>query len=281
MTPIKTLMSRQTKFILKFKGGLQMLVRLNKSIEEKTSFIQTYEGRQVRTVKVLTNDDVKPTSLEDIEQVVPWGDVESSYVYRNEEGEEKIIDIDKTVIQNLFPKSDTMKVISIIDSTEISPRMYSGDHYHLSIQEDSKTKSTAKIDRQGYGLIYHVLGEYDKMLLVSFMSANREKFAVIYKENTILMCSILLHETYQREAPIVVFEKIKAPEAPSKKLIDVFGGELDKKELNDRFEDQMIEYLTQLKEEVQDTTTGKKPKPKPRVNVKHDPDNFLDILASL
>ena len=90
-------MSRQTKFTLKFpKGGLTVKVTIAKSSEGKTTLRQTYidakgENRQVRTVKVLAKDDVKPSSVEDIEQVVPWNQVQSSFPYHDEDTDQEVL----------------------------------------------------------------------------------------------------------------------------------------------------------------------------------------------
>ena len=222
-------MSRQTKFNLKFpKGGLCIKISLQKAYEEKTGFKQTYvdskgENRQVRTVKALVKDDNVPKQLDELELVIPWSDVQTSFPYRDEDGRERLLPIDDTVKGKLFTKSDVMAIVGFLDFRTITPRMYDGNHYFLKIQADSKTKSTSKTDRQGYSLLHYILSACDKVIIVKFVSGDREKFAAIYSEEQCMMMSTIVHTTYNREAPEVALEPVLEGKKYAEKLIKTFG----------------------------------------------------------
>lgn len=249
----RIIMSRQTKYDLIFPkaGAIKCLISLGKSFEPVTPFCQGIEGRPVRTVKVLAVDDTKPLSIEDIERVVPWSDVESYYNYRDESGEYKMLPIDKTVIKSLFKNSSTMKVEATIDSSAISPHMYDGSHYYVNVQVESKTKAVHAPSQKLYTVIYQYLFTSHKMLLVKFISNNREKHAVIYSDPSSngLRMSILIHSTYQRPRTSAMMVAIPDAAKYGEKLL---GGSLEVRELtsemiSDEYEERLKSYIEECK----------------------------------
>ena len=279
-------MSRQTKFTLKFpKGGLSLKVSLQKAYEAKTSFRQTFVdadgvNRTVRTIKVLVQEDNKPKSLEELDQIVPWGQVEKSYPYRDEDGRERLLPIDTKVTGKLYSKSDVMSIVGFLDASSVSPRMYDGNHYFLKIQADSKTKETHRVDRQAYTLIHYIISEYNKLILVKFVSGDREKFAIIYREGGGLMLSTVLHETYQREAPETEREKLTDAKKYAEKLIATFSIRgLDPAELQDNYELMLQNYIEEERERIRSgVRTKARPKPKSPVTLEED---FFAQIESL
>jgi non-homologous end joining protein Ku len=280
-------MSRQTKFDLTFpQGGLSVKVGISKSSDAKTGLRQTYEdeagdNRQVRTAKVLTIDDVKPQSLEDIEKVIPWNAVQSSFPYRDEEdGQERLLKLDDKAQCQLFKKSNRMNVVGILDQTAVTPNMYSGDHYFLTIQVDSKSKKAEKIDQQGYSLIFYILAECEKVVLVKFVSGDREKFGVIYRVGDGLMLSVLIHSNYQREAPEV--ERLPMPKvmakAHSEKMLAMFAlRRLDADTMMDKYEDSLKAYIEDLKVIAKGGKIKAKTKFKSKSPVSYDLDFFSQL----
>lgn len=263
-------MSRQTNFDLKAPaGGLTVKIVLQKTTDECMSFTQTYpdeetgQPRQVRTAKVLAINDVTPRSLEDVERVIPWNSVQKSHSYRDADGVPQLMCVEEALKGKVFTKSSVMAIVGILDASQIRPRMYDGSHYFLNVQSDSKTKSAAKIDRQGYGLYYYLCRNYEKVIFVKFISGEREKFAVIYADDECLMLSILIHETYQRAPPEVTMEPVASEasgNAAAEKLIKIFSlPELDPDMLQDSYElwiKQYLEEMRELQQEAAEDTSG-------------------------
>lgn len=267
-------MSRQTKYTIIFTkdglviGGLSVKINLKKSFEAKTGLRQTYvengENRPVRTVKVLAKEDVKPKELEDVEKVIAWNAVQSSAEYRDTEtGEVKLLPLDDMTRCKMFKKSENMKALGLVSCKSIHPYMYTGDHYFVGIQCEGKSKKAAAADEQGYSLLYALLAEYEKMLLVQFVSGEREKYAVIYQAGDGLMMSLLIHNNYQREAPAVTrvpIPKLKEFAAKMLKLLDMrkFNAEVT----DDKYEDALIRYIEEERKAKEDAANGVKPKSK-------------------
>jgi len=202
-------MSRSSKFQLKFTKAMagtqtSMVCRisLTKSNQSNTVFCTGIDGRRVKTIKILTHDDEPATGIDDIEKIVSWSELETYYPYRDPEtGEQKLVKIDKKAIQSIYQNSDCMSIEKIIDSTSIKPHMMSDSHYFIDVQRDKKTKGYFTADQKIYTIFYHFLVHYDKYMLVKFIASNREKFAIIYPDESSggLRMTILIHTTYQRD----------------------------------------------------------------------------------
>lgn len=243
-------MSRQEKFDLKFsEGGLTAHIRIKKATEAKESFSQTVEGRPVRTVRILAKEDVKANSVDDIERVLPWFGADSTYKYHDEDGQEQMLVIDKSIMDKLFMKSSTMNIIGFVDKNAISPRMYDGFHYFVELQVDSKSKTTSINDRQAYSILHYVCVTEQKCILVKYVSGDREKFALIYPDSDKLMMSNLIHENYQRDGVEVPREQIPNIDQFAKMLLDTFSiRKLDKNTLIDQYELKLKEYIESMKQ---------------------------------
>lgn len=275
-------MSRQTKFDLTFPNGFKALVVLQKSSESKTVCHQGVDGRQVRTIKVLTVDDVKPAGLDDIESLVEYSDLKSYYPYRDESGETVLIEVDKKALQALYKSSNSMLVQGTLDQTELKPHMFDNGHYFVQCQVDSKSKTVAPGDQQMYTIIYHYLLHTNQYLLVKFISANREKFAVLYPDPAShgMRMSILLHSSYQRSRTVErshLVDIVNVLRYGHKLFGDLKLDQLDPDSIIDDYESKLKEYIEQCKNagpgERKITLTLRRP-------VTTEP-NLLDALMSL
>jgi non-homologous end joining protein Ku len=279
-------MSRSTKYILSFKKGLKLPIGLHKATEEKTGLTLGKDGRKVRTVRVISRDDATPTDISEIERVVPWTETENYFPVRTEEGDIRLIEVDKKMISSLFDKSDVMSVNGVIGLEKLSPRMYDGYHYHISCQFEKKSKAVPGNDEKLYTVIHAWLQEYNKALLVKFLTSGREKFAVIYPDAEGLMMSILIHSNYQRERLSSNLIPIEDPVQYGDRLLGPIGLEdIDPDSIIDEYEETLKRYIEEEaskpeevtpKETVKSITKKfglKKPKPKG--------DDFLATLLEL
>lgn len=252
-------MSRQTKFDLKFPTGITCRISLHKSSEATTGFCQGFEGRQVRTVKVLSTDDAAPASKDDIEKLVAWGDLETYFPYKDETGEMKLMPIDKKAMQAMFKNSNTMAVQGLIDKDAIKPHMFDDSHYFVNVQRDTKTKAIFAPDQKVYTIMYHFLNERNKYLLIKFISSSREKFGVIYSdpESLGLRMSLIIHSTYQRERAVENLTEITDAVSYGEKLFKGLGlRAVDPSIIIDDYEEKVRAYIDEYK---RGGTEGKKP----------------------
>lgn len=279
-------MSRQRKFDLRFKAGLSFSITIAKSFGDQQGLKQTkfHQGKnkQVRTVKVIPKEvdgePVKPVTVDDIDEVIGWTDVESSYEYIAEDGEKVLLPMDKKALESMFSKSEYMTAIGFTATSNIKPRMYSGNHYFVTPQVDRKERRAKPSDVKAYSLIHAVLSVGDTVLLVKFVSGDREKFAVISADGDVLMMSLLIHSNYQRDAPVVDLSSVAAPQIEKmKKLFSV--RRFNPGDYVDRYEEQVQAYIDDLKEE--ERTGKKRVKARPRVAPVQDADDFLSILDSM
>lgn len=154
-------MSRGKHFRLTLFPGLEMEISISKSFEEKTSFVMTWKDpntgvvHRVNTLRVVPKETgVRPTAPDHIHQVLGWLEPESGYEYVDEEsGERRILAVDKSVLDKLFPKSDKIKVECFLPQEQISFADMQGDHYYLTPRVESKTKTSSVSDVQGYAML--------------------------------------------------------------------------------------------------------------------------------
>ncbi len=287
-------MSRRMNYTVKLgKCGLQFKIALTKSYDEKTGFTQTYPDpddpsvyRCVRTIKVLTKDSVRPADVKDIRMVVPWTEVKSSFTYMGEDGTEKLFPLDQEVIGKIYSASENMTSMGFIDSSEIAPCDYDGSHYFITVQKDSKAKTPDPNDIKAYSTVYYICKNLKQSLLVSFVSGDREKAAVIYAHKDGLMLSILLHTNYQRKAPEIVAQ----PELPAN--IDVLANKLvsvqkltslPEDKLTDKYEERIKQYLQAAREQLRTQPGSTRPY---KITLKASPpkpadNDFFSLLAGL
>lgn len=279
-------MSRQRKFDLRFRAGLAFSISISKSFGDQQGLKQTKihggKNKQVRTVKVIPKEPggepVKPTSVEDIEEVIGWTDVESSYEYTTENGEKVLLPMDKKALESMFSKSEYMTAIGFVASSNIKPHMYSGNHYFVTPQVDRKERRAKPSDVKAYSLIHAVLTSDDLVLLVKFVSGDREKFATISADGDILMMSLLIHSNYQRDPPATELTAV-AP-AHVAKMKEKFGmRRFNPADYADRYEEQVQAFIEELKEE--ERTGKKRVRARPRVAPVVAEDDFLSILDGM
>lgn len=273
-------MSQQTKYTLKFPKGLKIGIQIWKSTEAQTGFKSTYKGRQIRMIKVLAKDDIKPKSIDDLEEIVPWTGTTAAFPYQDEDtGEERLLYLDERTKCRLFQKSEFMNGIGFIDRSEITPNMYKGDHYFIKVQVDTKSKKAAPSDIQGYTLLYHILNNNNKMFLTKFVSGDREKFSVIYAVNDGLMLSTIIHANYQREAPAVSRIPLPKIQEHAQKMLNAFDLRgFDTSITVDKYEENIRKYIDELRDQEKGIKPKIRVKMKSPVNYEED---FLSQLDSL
>jgi len=271
-------MSRQTKYELMFPKGIKCAIALQKSTEATTGFKQGKDGRSVRTIKVLTTDDAKPTSLEDIEELVEWGELQTYFPYRDESGEASLLEIDKKALQAMFKNSNSMKVEGTMTKTCVMPFMFTDSHYFVNVQRNTKTKTLPAADLKVYTVIYHYLMKKDLYLLVKFISSNREKYAVLYADpaSSGIRMSILVHSTYQRERNGKYMTKVADPVMYGEKLFkEMELSELDPEDIKDDYEERVRKYIEESRERV------KGGRPRERIKVEKTVSTEVDILDQI
>jgi hypothetical protein len=281
------LMSRQTKYHLKIGPRFSLKIALAKSFDTVSGFKQGKdmndgEGpRVLKSVRVLAVDDAKPRTREDIEHIIDWGDIESFFPYRQSDGEIKLLKIDKTLVSKLFKNSDIMRVLNILSLNAISPKMVSGSHYFVNLQVDKKTRSFDEREHKLYTIIFSGLEASELCLLVKFISGEREKYAIIYPDNGILMMSLLIHSTYQRDTPEFSLYGIDDPARYSTKLFNSLGDVLshvDEDTLVDNYEKKIRTYI---EDEKARADSGKPVPPKIKLKETTHVSMERDILDEL
>lgn len=276
------LMSRQTKFELLLSTGIKCQIALHKSFEAPTGFTRGKEGRPVRMINVVAVDDATPKTVEDIEHVVPWDELETYFSYRDAEtGETKLMPIDKKALQAMFKNSNAMQMIGILDTTAIRPHMFDDAHYFVNVQRDSKTKTILGPDQKVYSIIYEYLQSMNKYMLVKFISNSREKFGVIYSDPASdgLRLSLLIHSTYQRERELSCLCDIPSAVELGQKL---FKGKLMRgltaEDIHDDYEEKLRTYIDERKS---DSTGESASKILVTLKPRTAEVDILDLIASL
>lgn len=239
---------------------------------------------RVNTIRVVPKETgVRPTAPDQIHSVLGWMEPESGYEYVDaDSGESKILAVDKTVLDKLFPKSDKIKVECFLPQEQISFADMMGDHYYLTPRVDSKTKTSNPTDVQGYALLLWVLRERKQVILVKFISGSREKVGIIYVRGNMLMLSTIIHSTYQRAEPpnvgidLVRQVTIDRPEMLADKLVKKLGaGKLDPTKTEDIYENQLRHYIEELK------TAGGKPVKTKLVPQIPAAANIFDLISNM
>lgn len=279
-------MSRQTRFTVRFKDGLVFAVIMGKSFDPPTSLKSTYDGgRAIRMVKILTKDNAPATCIEDIERIVPWNDTVPAYPYIDDEtGESKLLIMDDKTQCSIFSKSEFMNAMGFVDADEITPNMFTGDHYFVNLQKESKATAPAQSDVQAYSLMFYVLKEHNKMLLVNFISGERQKFGVMYAVGDGIMMSVIIHHNYQRSAPNVSRIPLPKAEAHAAKMLSTFSlRRFDPTTTVDKYEENIKLYIEHLKELAKkgESTSGSKLKAKLKTVKVEQANDFFSRLDAM
>ncbi len=282
---LKHEMSRQTKFTLTFRGGaLQVKVGLIKSFDAPVGLKSTYGGgRAIRMVKILTKDNAPATCIEDIEMIVPWSDTVPAFPYVDDEtGESKLLIMDEKTQCSIFKKSEFMNAMGFIDAAEVTPNMFTGDHYFVNLQKESKAPAPAEGDVQAYSLLFYLLKEHKRMLLINFISGEREKFGVMHAVGDGVMLSVIIHHNYQRSAPKVSRIPLPKAEAHAAKMLSAFSlRRFDPITTSDKYEENIRAYIEQLKEHAKSSDSGGKVKAKMKTVQVQQTNDFFSRLEAL
>ena len=233
--------------------ALRLNIQLQKSTDPQVGFKMGKNGRQLRYVRVLTKDDIaKPTSLDDVEDMVLYNDTESYFQYRDPEtGENDLILVDKAMLKSMYKNTDKMMTMSIIPESSIKPWQFDGSHYFINVHCPGKTKTPSDDDKKMYSIIYDYLLRTSNYMIVSFISSNRQKFAAISADPVSggLMMSNLIHSTYQRiREPVSNKIEITDIERYGTKLLEPMAKMgLDDGEICDGYEERARDYIETIK----------------------------------
>ena len=190
---------------------IEIAVHIDKITDAKTILNTVHQGRRVRTVTVLTKDDVeKITKIEDIEMVVDRSETGSGLEIQAPDGTTSIVTLDKRLVsEDSVTQNRNLQVIAVVPSRTIKPYQFEGASYEMSIY--GKTVKKVKVidgqQSQMFNILYHGLNLRDEMFIVRYVSFGREKFAAIYPvdhnpvtgnpQATFIM-SNLIHSSYYR-----------------------------------------------------------------------------------
>lgn len=190
---------------------IEIAVHIDKITDAKTTLNTVHQGRRVRTVTVLTKDDVeKVTKIEDIEMVVDRSETGSGLEIQAPDGTTSIVTLDKRLVsEDSVTQNRNLQVIAVVPSRTIKPYQFEGASYEMSIY--GKTVKKVKVvdgqQSQMFNILYHGLNLRDEMFIVRYVSFGREKFAAIYPvdhnpvtgnpQATFIM-SNLIHSSYYR-----------------------------------------------------------------------------------
>ena len=190
---------------------IEIAVHIDKITDAKTTLNTVHQGRRVRTVTVLTKDDVeKITKIEDIEMVVDRSETGSGLEIQAPDGTTSIVTLDKRLVsEDSVTQNRNLQVIAVVPSRTIKPYQFEGASYEMSIY--GKTVKKVKVidgqQSQMFNILYHGLNLRDEMFIVRYVSFGREKFAAIYPvdhnpvtgnpQATFIM-SNLIHSSYYR-----------------------------------------------------------------------------------
>ena len=190
---------------------IEIAVHIDKITDAKTTLNTVHQGRRVRTVTVLTKDDVeKVTKIEDIEMVVDRSETGSGLEIQAPDGTTSIVTLDKRLVsEDSVAQNRNLQVIAVVPSRTIKPYQFEGASYEMSIYGKivKKVKVVDGQQSQMFNILYHGLNLRDEMFIVRYVSFGREKFAAIYPvdhnpvtgnpQATFIM-SNLIHSSYYR-----------------------------------------------------------------------------------
>lgn len=201
-------------FIPTEKKPIEVSVHIDKLTNPKIGLHQIYLGRRIRMVTVLTTDDQeKPTRLEDIECIVSRSQCVSVYEFKSADGSLRFLPVDK---KELFEQDEdaptsnrNLTVIAIRPNSTLKPFMFEGNSYEMMVHGPTlkKVKQIDPLHHQIYNLLYHGLLATSQTLIAKYTSFGREKFCAIYpvthhpvtnEPHQTMLMSNLIHSNYYR-----------------------------------------------------------------------------------
>jgi len=208
----------QSKFGLNF-AGVQLPIFLSKATDpEPFHFNRGYNGKPVKNI------NVAPTSLsggtvttkDDIQEVVPFANLQQLYLVDKGTAEERYIVVDsKEIKRRLFPKSDTMFTYCVTEIASLSFDQFDGDHYFVLLQKSKGQKDYPQELKIIYTIFHKYLSANKRGIVVSYISNNKEKFGLIYPVGNLLKLSVLHYSNFQRTSPVDLLEIISPEIAKS------------------------------------------------------------------
>jgi len=174
------------KIILHLKFYLEI------KTDEKIQTKQGYDGRLIKTVKVLPKEGIdKITNINQIEKVIPWGKV-GCYLY-NSDGELKSINsfpgLKDLITKNKEKKSEKdIEVLSFHTSNTIKLKCYNGrQFYTVSGKQGEKTPNSNMLHL--YGCLMKLLKETNMVILIRFFSRSGQELGILHEEDDYLRIS--------------------------------------------------------------------------------------------
>ena len=201
-------MGFRTNIVFKFENipGLSFKCSLQKTFDEKTNLIsgaidETNTVRPIRMIKVLAVSDVKPSSIEDIQTVLPWQNLQFFKSVDEDTGEIKLLKITKDLISKLHYDSDeNYIIIDEISNETITSKMFSGKHYFVKCRKEKRGTSTiiSEDNLKLYNMIYLQLKNRKTSFVVKFVSFRKLQYCLLQADETGLFISVLIFNTFQR-----------------------------------------------------------------------------------
>lgn len=201
-------MGFRTNIVFKFENipGLSFKCSLQKTFDEKTSLIsgaidETNTVRPIKTIKVLAVSDVKPSSIEDIQTVLPWNNLQFFKSIDEDTGETKLLKITKDILLKLkYDSDENYIIIDEISNETITSKMFNGKHYFVKCRKEKRGASTiiSEDNLKLYNMIYLQLKDRKTSFVVKFVSFKKLQYCLLQADETGLFISVLIFNTFQR-----------------------------------------------------------------------------------
>lgn len=162
-------------------GTLPVIVE--KSTIPPLSFRYGYNNQPVRQVYVTSNAE-KIQTKDDIQQVVPFNQLQNLA-----SDDSKFFEVDKNEAKGLFTQTGTIHLTGVFPMSEMPFYYFDGSHYFVNLNQN--TCST--FDQVRYATYLECMGKKKEVFRVTYISGNREKFAILYPSIDGLRMSNLLY----------------------------------------------------------------------------------------
>ena len=180
-----------TKLTLQI-GILPLLIGLAKSFETKIGFKQGFEGKPLKTIRVVS-DAESPRIPKEIKKIVQYEEIEKLY-----DAGDRYVPISNDIIKKATKQSsDIMEIMRIIPANAFPMHILDGSHYYVEIQKNKQKKipDDAKVV---YTMLYNYLKDNVKVMLVNYTTRGSTKSAVVFPSDTGLRLANIIPTNLQR-----------------------------------------------------------------------------------
>lgn len=177
-------------------NGLQIPLNLYLCYSTTNSSISTKQGKNkklVSTIKVLPKDGIeKVQTLNDINSVVPWSELENYYQQNGNLLLPNEIEGLQPLLQEntIRKKNKTITTKGIYPMSDLDILRMNGKHFYVTPGSTTGKKPSMDVDLF-YTMLYHKLNEQSSYILVSLFTRGAEQIAAIYKTSDSLRLSCL------------------------------------------------------------------------------------------